>query len=331
MKKHANLPVFIPHLGCKFDCSFCNQKTISGRVKAPALNEADDLIKTALAGHMPSKIPSEIAFFGGSFTAIDRDIMLGYLKTACKYIGRDKFDGIRISTRPDCITPEILDILKEHHVTAIELGAQSMNDNVLLANRRGHTYADTVHASKLIREYGFSLGLQVMTGLYKSGISEERETIEKVLSINPDTLRIYPTMTLRGTYLEKLYKSGEYMPHTLKESVEICSYMLGKATEHGINVIRLGLHSEEGLAENTIAGAYHPAFRELCESKLLYDKVTEKLAGPEGKVTVRIHSGSVSKLIGQKRENIIKFNRAGWEIEILRDDSLGYLEVEVSC
>ena len=209
--KKGNISIFVPHLGCPCQCSFCNQKTITGQANQPTPQDVDKAVKTALKS---KGFDYEIAFFGGSFTAIDREYMISLLKAANKYIKSNEVKGIRISTRPDCIDEEILDLLKEYGVTSIELGAQSMDDEVLLANRRGHTAKDVENASELIKSYGFELGLQMMTGLYKDSEEKAIKTAEKIIALSPQTVRIYPTVVLKGTYLADLYLSGESVSYT---------------------------------------------------------------------------------------------------------------------
>ena len=250
---HSNISVFVPHIGCPHMCAFCNQRTITGTEKIP---HADDVkrICTQAMNEVKDVSQTEIAFFGGSFTAVPREYMLELLGAAQEFIGNDKFKGIRISTRPDYISTEILDILRDNHVTAIELGAQSMSDVVLKANERGHTVQDVENAAKLIKSYGcFDLGLQMMIGLYKSNRETELETWSKIAALSPKTVRIYPVVILNGTRLGELYKSGEYKPMDFDEVVKICSYLLTEADKLGIDVIKLGLHASE-VVEEQMAG-----------------------------------------------------------------------------
>ncbi len=270
---------------------------------------------------------AEIAFFGGSFTAIDREYMLSLLDATVPYI--EKFKGIRISTRPDCIDDEILAVLKHYGVTSIELGAQSMSDTVLLSNDRGHTADDVYTASKLIKSYGFSLGLQMMTGLYKSDVETDIDTARQFISIKPDTVRIYPTVILKGTKLEHLYRIGEYIPYDLETSVDLCAKLLCMFSDADINVIRLGLHHSDSLDSNRVAGAYHPAFRELCESKIMLDKLLSLLDGCDKnkECTVLVNKNSVSKLIGNKKSNLVRLNGLGYNIKIQQSDDIKTMDV----
>ena len=252
-------------------CSFCNQKTISGTAKKLTKEDIDNAVKIATAREY-DKANSEIAFFGGSFTAIDKDYITYLLESAYPYVEKGLFKGIRCSTRPDAINEEILVLLKKYGVTAIELGAQSMSDKVLEMNNRGHTAQDVINATNLIKKHGFECGLQMMTGLYGDTYESVIETAEKIISLKPDTVRIYPTVVLENTRLAELFYKMEYFPLSVNESVEICSRLLGMFNDAGIKVIRLGLHSGGNVEEGFVAGAYHPAFRELCESRLYFEK-----------------------------------------------------------
>lgn len=319
--KHINVSLFVPHLGCPNSCIFCNQKTISG--KCGGLKTQDIINACEIAKNGDYEINnSEIAFFGGSFTAIERETMIRFLETAKPYVGT-YFSGIRISTRPDSIDREILGILKNYGVTAIELGAQSMDENVLRLNERGHTPEDTVRASALIKEYGFSLGLQMMTGLYGSDNEKDIKTAEEFISLRPDTVRIYPTVVLADTKLEKLYNEGKYSPPSLSEAVSLSARLLMMFYEENIKVIRLGLHSGGNVEEGFVAGAYHPALRELAESEIYKNKIEELLRDlPRGEYEIAVGKTEISKAIGQKRSNKSYFEEKGKILKITGDDSL---------
>lgn len=319
--KHINVSLFVPHLGCPNSCIFCNQKTISG--KCGGLKTQDIINACEIAKNGDYEINnSEIAFFGGSFTAIERETMIRFLETAKPYVGT-YFSGIRISTRPDSIDREILGILKSYGVTAIELGAQSMDENVLRLNERGHTPEDTLRASALIKEYGFSLGLQMMTGLYGSDNEKDIKTAEGFISLRPHTVRIYPTVVLADTKLEKLYNEGKYSPPSLSEAVSLSARLLMMFYEENIKVIRLGLHSGGNVEEGFVAGAYHPALRELAESEIYKNKIEELLRDlPRGEYEIAVGKTEISKAIGQKRSNKSYFEEKGKILKITGDDSL---------
>lgn len=317
--KQTNISIFIPHIGCPHRCSFCDQKSISGEQKAPTAAEVTALL-TEQAEHLKSReMCAEIAFFGGSFTAIPESYMTELLEAAGGAIKRypDVYCGIRCSTRPDCISTEILDKLKSYGMTAIELGAQSMSDDVLLANRRGHTAEDVRRAARLIRESGISLGLQMMTGLYRDTEEAVMYTADEFIALCPDTVRIYPTVILEGTLLGSLYKSGEYETFSFERTVELCSALLRKFTENGIAVIRMGLHASEDVEKAMLGGVYHPSFREICESRLFLKDITEKITPMEkGSYILYTDPRNISKATGQKRCNITALSELGYDISV---------------
>lgn len=301
-------------------CSFCNQHIISGKEKTATPADVRDAVKEALAHGCEN---GQLAFFGGSFTAIDRAYMTELLEAAKPFVDDGSISGIRISTRPDAIDGEVLELLKRYGVEAIELGAQSMDDRVLLDNRRGHTSDDVRNASKLIKAYGFELGLQMMTGLYGDTDEGAIYTARELATLSPDTVRIYPTVILEGTELAELYRTGKYKPQTLDEAVSLCAKLLLFFEEQGIRVIRTGLHSGGNVEEGYIAGAYHPAFRELCESEIYLSKVEAVLGSkPQGKYKIFVSSKEISKMTGQKRKNVIKLKDTGYDCTILGADDL---------
>ena len=328
--KHINVALFVPDEGCPHRCSFCNQKTISGKTKRLRTEDIDSAVKTALESADCNK--GEIAFFGGSFTAIDKDYMISLLERAKMYIDKGLFAGIRISTRPDCISEEILDILKHYGVTSIELGCQSMSDEVLRLNNRGHLAKDVVYSAEMIRSYGFEFGVQMMTGLYGDDNETAIETAKKLIALSPDTARIYPTVVLENTELERLYKSGEYTPQSVDEAAEICSELLMMFHESGIRVIRVGLHSGGNVEEGYVAGAYHPAFREICESRIYLRKVLSEIkrqGTPKGDLTVTVGTSYVSMMSGQKKFNSEKLREMGYNLKIKQDKNMKKYEIEV--
>lgn len=329
--KHSNISIFVPHVGCPHLCSFCDQRTISGAQHAPTGEEVREICSKALV-EVSSTENAEIAFFGGSFTAITKDYMRELLGAAHEFVGEGKFKGIRISTRPDCIDRDTLHTLRDYGVTAIELGAQSMCDHVLEANERGHSAEDVEKACGLIREYGFELGLQMMIGLYKSSPEDEIETMRKIVGISPDTLRIYPVVILKGTCLGELLRSGEYVPYTFEKAVEIAASALIIAEGSGIRVIKCGLHASEFVERDMIGGFYHPAFRELCEG-LIYRHNIEFLinslnrAGSE--LTFGVDPACISKALGHKKSNVEYFRRQDIEIKIVGDENIPKYEVKL--
>lgn len=303
--KHVNVALFVPHIGCKQQCSFCNQKTISGAQTAPTADDVRRACEIAIESGKTDPASSEIAFFGGSFTAIKRDYMLSLLTAAKPYIDEGFFHGVRISTRPDCVPDEVLEILKASGVTSVELGAQSMSDEVLRLNRRGHTADDVREASKRIKAQGFSLGLQMMTGLFGSSDALDLATGRELAALAPDTMRIYPTVVLENTELAKKMREGVYKPQTLDAAVKLCAELLLLFHEKNIPVIRLGLHSGGNVEEGYLAGAYHPAFRELCEGEIYLQKILAAFENlPRARAyEVFVPARSLSKAKGQGKRN----------------------------
>jgi len=328
--KHSNVAIFIPHSGCENTCSFCNQKTISGQTQMPALQDIHAALEQASAELGENTRNAEIAFFGGSFTCLSKEQMEMLLKTAYSYVKGKYFKGIRISTRPDAINRDILALLQKYGVTAIELGAQSMSDKVLEANRRGHTVQDIVDACAQITAFGgFELGLQMMTGLYKSNREEDMNTASALLNCKPDTLRVYPTVVLRGTYLCELYEQGRYIPMTLDETVSLCASILEACEQAGVRVIKMGLHSSLTVERDMAAGVYHPAFRELVEGERMYQKAMTLLEKNEGN-TICVSPKSLSKMIGQKRKNLMRLQERYKDITIITDASLRPDEIRIT-
>ncbi|MCU0822645.1 MAG: radical SAM protein, partial [Spirochaetes bacterium] len=261
---HFNIPIFIPHAACPHQCLFCNQKKISGTLKPPSEDEIHFIIKSHLLT-MPEESDIEIAFFGGSFTALSAAEQEKYLEIVQPYLNTNKVKGIRLSTRPDYINDDILSNLKKYNVKVIELGAQSMDDDVLIKSERGHTSDDVVNASKMVKEYGFALGLQIMVGLPGDNRDKSLYTANKIVELGAECARIYPVIVIKGTELENLYHNNAFVPMPLTDAVQLTAEILQIFEIAGINVIRVGLHPSEGLlsGESIVAGPFHQSFREL--------------------------------------------------------------------
>lgn len=310
-------------MGCPCACSFCNQKTITGKSESPTAQDVKNAVDTALKR---KGYEYEIAFFGGSFTAIDRDYMIQLLEAAYPYVKSGQVSGIRISTRPDCIDREILDILKKFGVTSIELGAQSMDDEVLDANKRGHTAQDVVNASVMIKEYGFELGLQMMTGLYLDTYEKAISTAKKIIELQPKTVRIYPTVVLKGTYLADLYLAEQYHPLDVDDSAELCAELVGLFEQANIKIIRLGLHSSRDIKDNMLAGGFHDSFGEIVKSRIMLNKI---LALPPSDYQVFVNPKSLSKLKGNNKRNIYFLLERGYNIKIITDNGVGIDQLRI--
>lgn len=331
MSAHNTVAVFVPHAGCRHACAYCDQKRIAGTENADNPREIARLLTEARARLRKDGKTAQIAFFGGSFTAIERDYMLVLLTLANQYLG-DVFTSIRISTRPDAIDSEVLALLERFGVRDIELGAQSMDDRVLYANRRGHRSADTRRAARLIKEADFGLGLQMMTGMLGGDLHSDRSTAEELVRLKPDSARIYPTVVLRGTELERLYLGGKYSPQTLEEAVAKCSELLFLFAGNNIPVIRLGLHDGLPLRDGMVAGPHHPAFRELCENRIYLREALSQigiLGIPRGRIALCVRPDCISKMAGQRRANLKELGRLGYPARIIPDETAGYLRLRV--
>lgn len=333
MRKY-NIPIFVPHKGCPYDCVFCNQNRITGNIKETTPLDVTNTIEQYLKTLPKADRNIEVAFFGGSFTGIPIDEQSALMERVTPYIKSGMIDGIRLSTRPDYISREILDNLKKYGVTTIELGVQSMVDSVLKAANRGHSEDDVKNAVRLIREYDFSLGLQMMTGLPGDTNEYSIETAKRIIALKPDFVRIYPTLTIKDTYLEKLYRMGKYTPQTLDDAVVLAKELLLMFEKADITVIRIGLQPTDEINENAsvVAGPFHASFGELVESAVYYDLITEQLSNISGKATVFVNPMEISKATGNKRSNIIKIKeQTGIDIKIAGDKSLAKREVRCTC
>lgn len=317
MKKEYIIPIFVPHLGCPNDCTFCNQKKISGQTKNVKAEDVKNTIEYYLNNFKDDNKYTEVAFFGGSFTGIDVDKQKELLSVAYEYIKNKKIDSIRISTRPDYINKEILKMLKSYGVKTIELGVQSTNDYILNKSKRGHTFEDVKKASKLIRKNGFILGHQMMVGLPESTRQDEINTAKDLIKLKPKIVRIYPVLVIKGTQLEKDYESGEYTPLTVEQAVETAKDLLVLFNKKKINVIRIGLQNTNEITDpnskesQVVAGPYHPAFRQLVESRLWYDNIANEIKKVNSNVThiqIDVNPSDINNAVGHKRINIKKIN-----------------------
>lgn len=316
--RHINIPVFIPHLGCPNQCIFCNQRYISGACKFDISSVKKTIEETLTTINMDDEC--EIAFFGGSFTGIDRDLMVELLDIAEEYVKKDKALGIRMSTRPDYISQEIIDILKNYTITCVELGIQTMNDSVLSYLKRGHSANDTVKAAKLLRENNIPFVGQMMIGLPRATREDELYCAEQICTLGASAARIYPTIVFRCTELEDLTLRGEYTSLTIDEAVERSADVLNIFIKNNVNCIRIGLSDSENLhsRESYVAGPNSPSIGEMVKSRLLFNEICSNLAtndGLDGKILhIECPKGLLSQVIGHKRKNIIELkNRFGFK------------------
>ena len=324
MRKYV-IPVFVPHLGCPNDCIFCNQKSISGQKKNITKEDAKKIIDEFIEGIKDKQGEKEIAFFGGSFTAIEESKQEELLNLAYEYIKAGKVNSIRISTRPDYIDKTILKRLKKYKVKTIELGVQSANNYILERAGRGHTFEDVQKASKLIRRYGFKLGHQMMVGLPESTRTDEINTAKALIKLKPKIVRIYPVIVIKGTKLEKEYQEGTYKPLTVVQAVETCKELVRMFDNKNIDIIRIGLQNTDEISDpenkesEVVAGPFHPAFRQLVESAMWYDAIVNKIKKLNAKVKeveVTVNPIDVNNVIGHKKENVQKLKDT-YEVDLV--------------
>ena len=308
--RNSIIPVFVPHLGCPNDCVFCNQRTISGSLRPAGAGD----VTRALEEARGKTAGAELAFYGGSFTAVPEEMQRSLLEAARPYREEGFLRSIRVSTRPDAVTAEKLSLLKAYGVETVELGAQSMYDRVLRLSGRGHGAEDTVRAASLVKASGMGLVLQMMTGLPGASPELDYHTAEALAALQPDGVRVYPTVILRGTALEALWRAGKYRAHTVSDAVETCAPIAALFLRAGIPILRLGLNPTEALSGGeAVGGAYHPALGELVYSKLYLDLAREKLrALPRmpRKVELLVAASHVSQMTGRKKANLLALQ---WE------------------
>ena len=330
MSRHINIPVFIPHEGCPNNCVFCNQHTITG-VGDKADRDISKEIDTALSTYEGTAENAEIAFFGGSFTGIDRALMVKLLDTAYRYVESGRVSAIRLSTRPDYIDREILDILLSKGVTDIELGLQSMRQSVLNASKRGHTAEDAERACALIKEYGFNLTGQMMLGLPCSDLQDELYTARKIIQMKCDCARIYPTVVFEETELCEMARLGIYTPLTIDEAVTRGTEVYAELVNSGVKILRIGLQSTEALTsgENVYAGANHSALGELIIGEYYYklmqkdfDRICKTVSNGGDTLVIHCAEGEQSKVSGHKKKNKSRLlellNNAGVKVRDIR-------------
>ena len=330
----AIIPIFIPHAGCPHQCVFCNQKTISGQ-KTAALEGAKEQINRWLERVKPSS-ENEAAFYGGSFTGLDITLQKKLLALTDELLAHKVIGSVRLSTRPDYIDDEHLELLRAHGVKLVELGVQSLDDKVLAAAERGHTAERVTNAVALLKKYDFKVGLQLMVGMPEQDFSSVKETVEKVLALKPDVARIYPLLVIKGTPLAKSYEAGEFEPLSLEEAVEQAAYMYKKLSEAGIRIIRVGLQPDDELCAegNILAGPFHPSMGELVQSYLLREKLT-----PQILETAKQNGEAVLILCPRKLESKVRGMRNGnvkyWSLLVspkkLIVKGIDVREIEIIC
>ena len=306
------IPIFIPHRGCKNECVFCNQRKISGEIRDVTERDVREEINRFLDMYKNGSRKKQIAFFGGSFTGLEIDTQVKFLNVANEFIEKGLVESIRISTRPDYINELILKILKQKNVKVIELGVQSMDNEVLIASKRGHTASDVIKASNLIKKYGFVLGHQVMVGLPKSTQEKEIETMKRCIELKPEIVRIYPVYVLKDSKLWEMYETKEYTPITLEEAVMRTSKMYEMCVNSGINVIRIGLQTTEEINSKNedIKGPVSDNYKEKVLSYIAYEAIKEKMkkVKENRNVILVTNQKEVNYIVGDSKCNLKKLN-----------------------
>lgn len=315
MKKEYIIPIFVPNYGCKNDCVFCNQKKISGQKTDVSPDDVKKTIDYYLENFKDNNKFVEVAFFGGSFTGIDEKTQNELLEAVQPYIKEKKVNSIRLSTRPDYIDKPTLKRLKKYHVKTIELGVQSSNDYVLKKSKRNHTFEDVKKASKLIRFYGFKLGVQMMVGMPESSKKDDMQTAIDLIKLKPKMVRVYPVLVIKGTELAREYASGEYEPLTIEQAVSRCKEIMYLFRKNKIDVIRIGLQNTNEInfpgesGSEVLAGPFHPAFRQLVEGEMWYDSICEEIKKINSQVKdikIHVNQNDANTVIGHKKSNITR-------------------------
>ena len=324
-QKHYTIPVFIPQLACPFQCVYCNQRNSSGQNKIPTVKEIVDTIEQHLKTIPSSNTHREIGFFGGSFTGLPLAEQELFLKSVQPYFKSGAVQGIRLSTRPDYIRKDILDLLQQYHVTTIELGVQSMDAEVLQLSGRGHTSEDVISASKLIKEYGFLLGLQMMLGLPSDTPEKSLYTAESIVAFGADNTRIYPALVIKDTELEKLFREEKYVPLTIEEAVIQTKEVYKIFEKANVKVLRMGLHPSEGLisGESLVAGPFHVSFGELVMTALWEEALMLLLQKKEkNSITVSVPCGQLNNAVGYGASNKKMLQHHFGKVKFIEDSLL---------
>ena len=322
-KNYYIIPIFVPHEGCPHNCVFCNQDRITGANDDVTAQTVRNTINDYLQTIQNKSATIEVSFFGGTFTGIREEKQRELLEVAKEFKDKKLIDKIRLSTRPDYINDYILTYLKDYGVDIIELGVQSLDEEVLKKAGRGHSVQDVINASKLIKEYEFVLGHQIMPGLPGDTFEKDINTTKASIEMKPDICRIYPALVIKDTPMEKMYKCNEYVPYSLEEAVDISKVMYDMYRKNNINVIRIGLQPTESINEgrDIVAGPFHPSFRELVEGSLLVDMILENMKQEEN-ARIYINSRDLSKLYANKKLYFNKFKENNKLVTVEQDDKI---------
>lgn len=318
---HVNIPFFLPHLGCKHRCVYCDQDAIAADT-LPEEGAFHEKVERFLASK-PGAESAEIAFFGGSFTALPKEIQAKYLKMAAHYVEKGSVEGIRFSTRPDALDEEEMDFLSAYPVTTVEIGVQSADERVLSASKRGHDLVDILMSTSMVKRSGYRLGIQMMTGLPGDDYERSVYTAEKIIAMRPHFVRIYPTLVLKDTPLEKMMNEGKYVPWEMDETLELADTIMSMFLREEIDVVRLGLYSESpDFVSRVVAGPYHPALKSLVLTRMYRNRIEARLKG-KGDIKLKVSPFEISNVYGHGGANRMYFmEKYGRRLRITADAKL---------
>jgi len=332
------IPIFIPHAGCPHQCVFCNQRAITSiDARIPSRTDIVQFVESFLRYSHVKRSPVEIAFYGGNFLGLSPGMINHLLDAVRPFIDQKRVQYLRCSTRPDTISPETLDRLARFPFTVIEIGGQSMDDSVLALSQRGHTAQNSRDAMSLVKAGGYRVGAQLMSGLPGDSATGAFTTASRVADIGPDFVRIYPTVVLRGSLLEKWFAEGRYWPLTLERAIEQVKSMLRVFQCKQIPVIRMGLQPTEALmqSDEILAGPFHPAFGHLVVASHFKDMardILDRWTSTPSSIRIHVNSRNESNIRGQKNETIhyLKHRYQIRHIDVILDNSLSADDIEIT-
>ena len=332
VRRHYNIPIFIPERACPFQCIYCNQQKITGKDAAIDFDEIRNTIEEYLSSIPKTNSEIQIAFFGGTFTAMDEAEQIEFLKLATPYIADGSIRGIRISTRPDNINQHILNILKQYGVTHIELGAQSLDNDVLHKSHRGHDYESVVKASALINSNDFGLGLQMMIGLPGDTIEKSKETARKIIQLGALETRIYPTLVIKDTALHTLYNRGTYTAITTEEAVRQSAEVYNIFEASQVKVLRIGLYPDDNLLENeVVAGPDMYNFKEKVMTQVWWQKLSALIdkESPSQQIRISVSPRQINHAIGYQAANRKRLFQSFHRVRFTTDTNINKLDYNV--
>ncbi len=324
------IPIFLPHAGCPHQCIFCNQTSITGAPRdIQSIEKVENKIHEFLKYKRADRRPAQVAFYGGNFLGLEKEYIKRILNVSIKFVKNKDIDTIRFSTRPDTIDPDRIDIIKDYPVSTIEIGAQSMDDRVLAEVKRGHLASDTQKAAALLKERHYKMGIQMMVGLPGEDEDSSLSTGHRIGELEPDFVRIYPTIVLKDSLLAKWYQTGKYRPWSLERSISQVKRLYLFFKKKGIRVIRMGLQAANDLDSGgaILAGPYHPAFGHMVHSAIFLDMAVAAMEAdktPRDTVMFKVHPRSISKMRGLKNKNVdlLKKRFHIKSIQIIPDSSM---------